>query len=64
MGNKSNSTTVEEIEVQIEEEDLNLPCSSGFCPTWDAAYSKPELALMMTGLISIVNAVMPVLLFY
>ena len=51
----------------IEEEELVIPpCGEkgGVCLTWEARYSKPELALMMTGLISIVNAIMPVLLFY
>ena len=65
MGNKNNSISVEEMEEIIEEEVPVKSCwKGGFCPTWDAAYSKPELALLVTGLISIVNSVMPVLLFY
>ena len=66
MGNKNNSTSVEEVVIEeVVEEEIGKSCfKGGFCPTWDAAYSKPELALMITGMISIINAVMPALLFY
>ena len=65
MGNKNNTISMDEMEEIIEEEVPVKSCwKGGECATWDAYYSKPELALHVTGLISIVNAVMPVLLFY
>ena len=41
-----------------------LACSEGGECTWEATNSKPQLALEMTGLVNMTNAVMPILLFY